>query len=323
MGGDMQMEEKSRTCPSCRTSISVLATKCRFCGETVGKPKVEVRQLSVNDLGGESVRHQAVSSNVIAALDEMRKEAGAEGDPETQEAGDPGIDLSSLDDFDKPSFNAHTPKPRQVSIADRLTTAVKIIVVLGIIAFLATKVSTIFKPDDGGGLPTTNTSHKNLAPGILADNGDLMDALAAAVIAVEEAPEPANKKIRDEVMALLTEEIDGLLNANPWTIAKLREASSRANKAAEVYPSDQSNDLMSKVSQESIDYGTILLGMDPAAGTATFQLNTGSSEKKTVRIGELVAGRFKVTSIQSDKVRVQDIKRNNRNLASEMAQGPR
>ena len=50
MSGDLQ-KEKDRTCPSCRSSISVFATNCRFCGEPVGKPKDEVRHLAAEDMG--------------------------------------------------------------------------------------------------------------------------------------------------------------------------------------------------------------------------------------------------------------------------------
>ena len=113
------------------------------------------------------------------------------------------------------------------------------------------------------------------------------------------------------------------MNAKPWNIGKLKEASSLANQTALVYPSASANDLKSTVNQEFIDYGVML--MDVGLGRATVQSNTGSSSKKTVKKGELVADRFKImdVDIDSSTVSVQDTKRNNRKLTFEMTQGPR
>ena len=81
-------------------TISVLATKCRYCGEDVGKPKEEQRELSVNDLGGENVHHRAPSGSVMEALESFRLEdaSGEEGQTNLDDelTGVPGID--SLDD---------------------------------------------------------------------------------------------------------------------------------------------------------------------------------------------------------------------------------
>ena len=64
--------DKTRLCPSCRCEISVLATRCRFCGEEVGRPRDEARQLSIDDLGGENVTLYAPSGNVMDALESFR-----------------------------------------------------------------------------------------------------------------------------------------------------------------------------------------------------------------------------------------------------------
>ena len=330
MSGDMQMEEKSRTCPSCRCSISVLATKCRFCGETVGKPKMEVRQLSVNDLGGESVRHQAVSSNVISALDEMRKEAGGSGFPDLEGADDDeasgddgigGIDVSGLDDFDQPSFRSHTPKVHKISLGDRVMTAAKIMGVLVVVAVIAIKGPGMLAGEDITDRENPTMVAGNEALKIIENNGDLLDAMRAAVKAKSETPSAENDKIADDVLALVIADIDELINANLWDMPKLKKASSISNELAKIYPSGDSNDIKSEVRQDFKDYSMILLPMDNNADTAIFQLISGN--KVTVKKGELVAGRFRVVSIESNSVRVKDIKRNNRDLVCKMAQGPR
>ncbi|MBM3289605.1 MAG: hypothetical protein FJY92_05590, partial [Candidatus Hydrogenedentes bacterium] len=73
--------EKSRLCPSCRMEISVLATKCRFCGESVGRPRDETRSLSIDDLGGETIRHYAPSSSVMEAMEAFRSEHDFKSNP--------------------------------------------------------------------------------------------------------------------------------------------------------------------------------------------------------------------------------------------------
>ena len=63
-----------RLCPSCRMSIPVLAVKCRFCGEEVGRPRDETRKLSISDLGGQDSTMYAPSSSVMEALEAFRTE---------------------------------------------------------------------------------------------------------------------------------------------------------------------------------------------------------------------------------------------------------
>ena len=66
--------DKTRLCPHCRMPISVLATKCRFCGEEVGRPRDQSRSLTVDDLGGEGGSRYAPSSSVMEALESFRVE---------------------------------------------------------------------------------------------------------------------------------------------------------------------------------------------------------------------------------------------------------
>src|SRR5690606_34714265 len=75
-----------RLCPTCRMEIRVLATKCRFCGENVGRPRDEVRALSIDDLGGETIRHYAPSSSVMEAIEAFRSETEA-SNPQVDDAG--------------------------------------------------------------------------------------------------------------------------------------------------------------------------------------------------------------------------------------------
>ena len=107
MSNDDPLKEKTRTCPSCRSEISVLATKCLHCGETVGKPKAEVRQLSVEDLGGEVKKAQPTPASVVGAMDSMRQDSGSGKTFDSL----PKIDLDNLGMDD--SANTGTAPPAQ------------------------------------------------------------------------------------------------------------------------------------------------------------------------------------------------------------------
>ena len=84
-------DEKMRLCPTCRMEISVLATKCRYCGEEVGRPRDETRSLSISDLGGETVQHYAPSSSVMEALEAFRSEEDSEPPIEDDDPAAAGI----------------------------------------------------------------------------------------------------------------------------------------------------------------------------------------------------------------------------------------
>ena len=86
-------EEKTRICPSCRMRISVLATRCLHCGESVGRPKDETRELSTQDLGGETIYHRAPSGSVIDALEAFREEedASAQAGPDNHFSSPSGV----------------------------------------------------------------------------------------------------------------------------------------------------------------------------------------------------------------------------------------
>ena len=47
-----QSREKTRLCPACRMPISILATRCRHCGQKVDRPRDEGRRLTIATLGG-------------------------------------------------------------------------------------------------------------------------------------------------------------------------------------------------------------------------------------------------------------------------------
>jgi len=78
------MQEKIKICPFCREEISVLARKCRYCGEMVGDPLKDERTLTADEIGkpdstgairGETLAqaYSALQSRLEAETGEARK----------------------------------------------------------------------------------------------------------------------------------------------------------------------------------------------------------------------------------------------------------
>lgn len=74
MAPDNIPDDEMRQCPTCRSEISVWATKCKHCGVEVGRPRVEETKLTLKDLGGETQNTYTVSGNVMDALESFRAE---------------------------------------------------------------------------------------------------------------------------------------------------------------------------------------------------------------------------------------------------------
>ena len=85
--GHSEGRDKTRLCPTCRSPISVLATKCKFCGDPVGRPRDENRKLTVDDLGGESASEFTRSEDVMEALEAYRREEYTPQTPKDEGAG--------------------------------------------------------------------------------------------------------------------------------------------------------------------------------------------------------------------------------------------
>ena len=64
--------DEERLCPACRSDISIWATKCKFCGSEVGRPRMREDRLTVKDLGGESPSTHRVSKHVMGAIGSFR-----------------------------------------------------------------------------------------------------------------------------------------------------------------------------------------------------------------------------------------------------------
>jgi len=314
-------KEKQRVCPSCRMQISVLATKCRYCGEEVGKPKEETRTLSIHDLGGESVHHRAPSGSVMEALESFRVE-------ETLSSSDlPQLDPSSLDlsmgggsaqssgtssTFGS-SPRASTPAKRPANKIPLIAGIVGAVVVVAVLALAAPKLMGSF----GGKEVDANVpTYVNRAPGILDDGGPAIEALQAAVEAIGHEDSGRNREVAEMAAQALHDEVHALLNKTPFEMENIREASSLASRGSQLYASAITKDLLDETSDDTRSYTMTLLRFDKDTDSAVFGLNDGSGKEASVRAGGTLAGRFKVDRVQAGlgKVILMDTKRGNRRV---------
>lgn len=327
MSDDKITHEKNRTCPSCRTEISVLATKCKFCGEIVGKPKEETRSLSINDLGGENTQHRAISSSVMDALESFRIEDSKDGSD---------VDgFGGIDDFDAPSgggdqmdynrspLEGAAPAAPPASSGIRIGTIAKIAALVVVIAVVAIKAPGFLKNMQESDAPAKETTFRNQAPGIYESTGDPLQALEAAISATIEDPGPANTKIADDMLDAVVDKIQGLLDAQPWDKTKLRDAYRIANQATQIHPHRRVIGIRDEVDQENADYSMILVKIDTKLKRAEFKL-VGASKSPIVyaKIEEEVGGRFKVVSMSgSNSLMLEDTKRNGRLINVQATRG--
>ncbi len=335
--------EKVRICPSCRMSISVLATKCRFCGETVGKPKEETRELTVSDLGGETIQHRAPSGSIIEALESFRIGDGDGEEPQGDDTQANDLEMPSLDKLgddymestfgDTPAVSAMTrPKPVPPTVGERVTTVLKFVVPIVLLIVAVVKVPAYFK-DRSDQEQSQQNVFRNNAPSILASGGAPLEALAAALEAMQHDDGPANSKILEDSLNAVVESVEELLNAIDWDIGKLREASGIATQAAEMYPNETTTQLKAEVDQENMDYRMLLTKIDGATGEVTFKMNDPSKpdqvakksdSDQTVEDGDLVAGRFRITNVMGRRsVKMVDEKRRSRSLVCSLGKSPR
>jgi hypothetical protein len=308
-------------------AISVLATKCRFCGEEVGKPKEEQRELSINDLGGENIQHRAPSGSVMEALESFRVEdAGADegmdldslaGDMETEDLGfNVSSDVSDV-------FKRGGEKLPQATSTDRLITVIKIAVVLGIIVAGALTIPDIIRDKMDRDAKAKLTVYVNQAPDIIRRGEPKIKALGAAAEAAEMDETPENKRILEEMLRLVVEEVRLLLNASPWSTGLLSQASQIAAQAVNLYPNPDTTRLNDEVQQDVLDYRMAYIGPSND-GRAKFRLNRPGAPVMEAGQGDLLAGRFRITAIVGKRqVKMVDEKRGNRSLVCELGFGPK
>jgi len=341
--------DKTRLCPSCRMSISVLATKCRFCGETVSRPRVEDRHLTVHDLGGQEDYSHRVSGNVMDALEAFRaEEFGDQGASpisdalgESRAGGRSGGSQSLSDDtlssgtvglgsgFDinissnRPGASRLKPKTRGADWK-RIAAVIAGIVVLvvgGVFAIIKVRAYVAAR-----NAPVVAT-YDNRALTML-EKGEAFAALREAVTALAHVDNDENRAIADKVRGEIAKNVRQALNAQPWGIENIDKALRLAEEAAVIDSrSETIQRLKADIEEESYAYRKMTVGkLDPDANTVVFKLiypeNPFDVREVTAKVtpegvdtpapGDLVRDRFIVRKVTRDYVSLEDTKRQSR-----------
>lgn len=340
MGGEDPLRaEKSRICPSCRMQISVLAVKCRFCGEEVGKPKEEQRTLSINDLGGESIHHRAPSGSVLEAMEAFRVESGLEADEADRSpgAGDgvsvPGIGPDGMPVLDDDPLGEQSGsgwnsaitsvyESRPPTLQDRIKTGAIIVGGIVLLVFLGVKAPGWIEEWRLSHAGAVAPTYVNLAPGILKDGGPPIKALKASVAAIEYENSALHLSSREKAREKLIEQLEDLIEARPFNRSNLRKASRLITQAMAMSPGNWAGEISAKVRNDNIIYGMNLINIDPETEKATFQAPKPEAPEMHVKQGEVLAERFYVRHVDTLYVTLVDTMRANRIVRFKVGGGP-
>ncbi len=324
--------DKLRLCPSCRMQISILAVKCRYCGEEVGRPRAEQRSLTIRDLGGETVMHVAPSKSVIDALQAFREEEHA-----TQlERNTPAIKRKK--DNRTPPAHPGATAQLDASHASLASIAMEskpfayvqesggpsgwferlrlpLYITAGVLALCLAGFGLFWylgRPAPEMGVP------ENLAKSMLSQGVAIVETLKVAEQYHRRYPSDESLAVLGQARDRLRAEVDRLINADPFKMECLREASALASDAQRIDPSTGTVALVDEVAREVRAYCVMLVDVDtkdpPAAQVRVTNTDRTVSEIK-VKAGEtFYDNRFKVEAVSTNSIYVVDSMRNNRRL---------
>jgi type IV pilus biogenesis protein PilP len=317
--------------------ISALATRCRYCGEMVGRPKEASREITVDDLGGEQQAHYVPSSNVMDALESFRLDEveGQEAAPQEgkgrkgkkgakegagPQGGRPGGTIASLQ-------MPKRPKP-VAPMVQRPSTPLwlKVAYVAGAFALVAGLAfggwlgyDLVFGRADPG--PATPGA-RNPVPDMLADpDVNVLEALEVAIRFEDQTGLPRDREIALVARSKLAEEVRNLLNDRSFTPTKLRQAAALAAAAYEIDKSQIIRLLNEEVQRELSAYRIMvreIRGSGSGRQAVIALAGSQAGEEVTVTEGDLFLGdKFRVRSITNSKVRLVDSERGNRTVTLE------
>lgn len=298
-------KDKMRLCPVCRMPISVWAIRCRFCGETVGRPKREIETFTVEDLGGETpTAKNTLSEEVLEAIEEFRKELS-----ETPPKEEPSSIWNLWGRYKTTTYDTQGKKIQRVS-------PIRWLIIFGTASLLVI-FSYFFGPSVWSQLklllqekPGNVLEYNNRAL-IMLENGEPIErVLQEALNAFETTHSEEDQKILLQVRTKLIEQVNSLLTKEPYNPLDTAEASRICSEVIKIDYDPKIQELYRKVIEEISTYKMTVTQIDIANKKATFHLNNPSLSLKeqTVSEGELVQDRFLVRQILSSRVRLEDTK---------------
>lgn len=338
----MAPEEKDdlRLCPTCRVPISVLATRCRHCGEEVGRPRKEEHKLTLKDLGGEEKTNYTISGNVMDALEAFREDEisqqdyrrseresmsgswfgkrNAPGAPKPRNDDMPeldayGRDLAGLDEGYRPRSSRPAPPRRNLgpTLQDRLTQGGIAIAVLVFLYFAGTFTYTKYEEAQAAKEAALHPVYQSKALDLLAAGRPIVDVLGEAVEAVQKTTSPENVDALEKVRARVIEDVNKLLDAPAYSAETLSQASMLSTRAALKDSDPRLQELDRSVKAELDAYSLILMSTDVKTQKAKFKLHDPAFQQQEQEVGpgDIVGGRFVVQSILQNQVRLVDRQR--------------
>ena len=307
--------DKSRLCPVCRMEISTMATKCRFCGTMVNRPKEPQRRLTVKDLGGDVKDHFTVASKSVMDAFEAFRKAEAPARHETQEeTASPsvgrGLGIPLLLD-DLLAMSEAQPAPEEPGPSDP-----------------PQPVNTVTSPDSTlrAAPPPPAAPPQKMEPTTPKteshppdSDGALLSALGDAARHQLRVDSPVNRQVLEEIRGRTARRICDLLGQEPFSPEFLAAASDLAQKACDIDPCVSLEGLRAQVDEECRLYAMKLQEIDMQTAPPTARIQVGGSrdmpQEILVRKGDTVLDdRFKITRIRMAEVHLTDLKRSHRKL---------
>jgi len=334
---EKQLNEGQRQCMACRNWVSVLATKCHHCGETLGRPRREEMKKTVEDLGGVTTTQYTVSGNVMDALEAFRAEnlTEQEGQRRHREEmsqswfgrkssfdsqGERRNEMPELDEHHQSLAEAvlsgsaaanPRPAPRRKNTGISPDTIRNAGIAVAVVVVLALGYQFGYPAIQGmmaGGGETDAVVYENRARTILTQGGSSIDALEEAHKALSANRNEENTLILEEMRAAFIAEVQALLESRRYAQGELDKASQLTQRAARVDVSPEVGALLEEVNREVSAHKFVLVSVDSETQKATFNLNNPFMEvsEQTVGVGDRLQDRFIVTSIMNNSVRLED-----------------
>jgi hypothetical protein len=342
MQENMPEQDQMRPCPICRSMISFLAIRCKFCGAEVGRPRKEAETLTVQDLGGMSETTYTISGNVMDALEAFRaeeiasqeqdrrvKEAAAatwfgkrpkQGDMNARvEAGLPELDAAHQDLADSMFGGAHPggkgARPKPAAFDGPLITR-KLFVLAGIVAglvilYLGTEIAWArIKDYIAKRRNADQIVYVNRALEMLNNGRPSIEALEEALEALKYNKTSDNERIAGDVRTRFVNDVNEILAGEPFVRDQLDRASQLVTRAALKDNNRVTQELAGKVEREVATYKLVLTAVEANGERATFRLHDPQypQQEQKVGVGDYVEDRFLVKRILSNSVVLEDTK---------------
>jgi hypothetical protein len=218
-------------------------------------------------------------------------------------------------DVSRPT-NAFAARKKRSALDDLPRTAVwvaGIVAVLGVLIFGGVQVWAIINRP-----PAPVQAPPNAAARMLDQNAPPLEILDAAMHHQRRYPSEEGMEVLDRARANVSDTVETLLDAEPYSRQNLREAQRLANEAYLTDPSEPLLALKGYVAEEVRDYSLILLdtGESGPRRTATVRYASaaGDEELQVAEGDTLLDGRFEVKAVLSSEVQLADAERGGRRL---------